>query len=200
MITPRTRLLAEQVIGLENLMKLDVAGIGVFSRDRQRAKQLFFRAVTAENQALHGIIADTLATLPFRQRLRFMHRALAIPGIECRCTHENIVRRRLRRMVRAKRFVVHAKHPAAGMGTDVENSESGSVDEHHRAVASPWRARFFPTNLSQKPGQMARFWSRLRVIPFGAPHNLTKLPAELREFFLRGVREFKRQRADAGVQ
>ncbi|EFL52988.1 hypothetical protein DesfrDRAFT_0036 [Solidesulfovibrio fructosivorans JJ]] len=195
-----TRLLAEQILGIENLMKLDVAGIGVFSRDRQRAKQAFFRAVTAENQALHGIIADTLATLPFRQRLRLMHRALAIPSVECRCTHEDIVRRRLRRMVRAKRFVVHAKHPAAGIGPDAEGSESGSVDEHHGVVASAWRATDSSPNLSQKPGQMARFWSRLRVFPFGVQHNLSNLPAELREFFLRGVRELKRQRADAGVQ
>ncbi|MGE4536349.1 MAG: hypothetical protein AB7D37_04655 [Desulfovibrio sp.] len=105
------RILAERLIGTESLMDLDKAGIGIFSRDGLRARQKLFHAIAAENRALLDIIAGTLESLPFCQRLRLVHRALAIPCVECRYAQENIVRRRLRRRVRAKRFVAHEKGP-----------------------------------------------------------------------------------------
>lgn len=51
------RVLAERCIGRKNLFKLDKAGLGVFAKDRQRARQKHFHAIKEENQFLHEMIS-----------------------------------------------------------------------------------------------------------------------------------------------
>lgn len=197
-ITPR--FLAEQLIGVDNLFQLDKAGIGVFSRAGLRAKQKHMLALEGENKKLRGLLAATLASLPFLQRFRFVHRALAVPTIMPGRAHENVVRRCRRGVIRAQRLVAQGKHPAPVMaGADAEGAETGSVQKQHGGLASYPGTPFGAAKARTTPAAAVDFWERIRFIPVCTPASLADLPAELREFILRGVREFKRQSADADI-
>jgi len=104
MTTPKARLLAESVLGIDLLMALDRVGIGVFSRSSERSRTSRYAAIEQENCKLHAIIADALAALPFKQRLRLIHAVLGIPSRVPGGAHENVVRGLLRRRVRPKRI------------------------------------------------------------------------------------------------
>lgn len=197
---PSPRLLAEQIIGVDNLGKLDKAGIGIFSRAGLRERQNYFREIQAQNQALFGIVGDALVELPFRQRLRLVHRALAIPGVMPCHTHKNVVRRRFRRVVGAKRFPAHSQHPTSLVGgADAERPESGPIQVHHRDDASALRQEASVAAIPVEQTGASSFWSRLRMIRLATPRKSSNLPADLLEFALRSVRELKRQHPDAGV-
>lgn len=197
-ITPR--LLAEQLIGVDNLVQLDKAGIGIFSRAGLHAKQKYMLALEAENKKLRGMLAAALASLPFFKRFRLVHRALAVPTIMSGLAHENVVRRCRRRVVRAQRLVAQGKHPAPVMaGADAEGAETGSVQKQHSGLASYPGTPFGAAKARAPQAATFDFWERIRFIPACTPTSLSELPADLREFILRGVREFKRQSADANV-
>jgi len=194
------RLLAEQLIGVDNLFQLDKADLGVFSRAGLRAKQKNMLALEAENKNLRGILAATLASFPFHQRFRFVHRALAVPTIMPGRAHENVLRRCRRGVVRAQRLVAQGKHPAPVMaGADAEGAETGSVQKQHGGLASYSGTPFSAAKASAEQAATFDFWERIRFVPACTPTSLSDLPAELREFILRGVREFKRQSADADI-
>lgn len=195
------RLLAEQLIGTDNLFQLDKAGIGVFSRSGLHAKQVHTLGLEAENKKLCGLLAATLASLPFLQRFRLVHSLLAIPIIIPGRARKNVVRRRRRRVVRAQGLVSHGKRPSPVIvGADAEGAKAGLVQKQHGGLTSYPGAPLGAAETIAEQDATSNFWERIRFIPANTPTNLSDLPADLREFILRCVREFKREHSDTDVQ
>lgn len=103
----RFRILAENLVGKDNLMALDGAGLGIYPRALLRRKQELLLALFKQAQG------RSIQLCPFAQVAGVVDYEPSIPFPMPGLAHKNVICRHFRRRVTSKSFAANKKSPVA---------------------------------------------------------------------------------------